>query len=158
MVFARKCELKQAGDTAVNQQRYGPEPGKARAKRRIEDEAIRRLAPFNQTGFGETRQNSPPERHRLRAVKQQQSAILGVAKSHQRAEEAVHQVIDVLGLQLGVKQSVESLGFSLSHLIIGIVERQNDAELQLLASPAEILVFVRMRQNQDGIEHAVVLP
>lgn len=116
------------------------------------------MAPFNEVGFGETRQSATAERHRLGAIKQSQPAIFGVAKSHQRSKEPVQQLLQVFGLQFGVKQSVESLSFCLSNLVIGIVQRQDDAELQLLAGPAEVLVFVGMRQNQDGIEHAVVLP
>ncbi len=108
--------------------------------------------------LGETRQNAPPEPHGLGPIKQPEPAVFGVAKLHQRAEEAVQQTLQVFGLHLSVKQSVERLSFSFSNLIIGIVQRKDNAELQLFAGPAEILVFVRMRQNQDRIEHAVVLP
>src|SRR5579859_3127250 len=107
------------------------------------------MAPFNEVGFGETRQSTPAERHRFGAIEQSQPAIFGMAKSHQGAEKAVQQVLKVFGLQLSVEQSVESLSFRLANLIVGVVQRQDDAELQLFAGPAEILVFVGMRQNQD---------
>ncbi len=67
------------------------------------------------------------------------------------------QVLQILGLQFRARQVEEGLRFGFAHLIIRVVERQDDAELQLLARPAEILVFIRIRKHQDGIENAVVL-
>ena len=50
-----------------------------------------------------------------------------------RDVDAVVKVIQAVGLQLGVEQAEERLGFSFANLVVRIVERQDDAELQLLA-------------------------
>ena len=74
----------------------------------------------------------------------------------QRREKPPQQVIQALGLQLGMEQAVEGLGFGLTHLIIRVIQRQDDAELQLLAGPAEVFVLVGIGKDQDRIEDSIV--
>src|SRR5689334_13431777 len=79
-----------------------------------------------------------------------------MAELAQRLEKPTQQVVQTLRLELGVKEAVERLGFGLAHLVVRVVQSQDDAELQLGASPSEILVFIRIRKHEDRVEDAVI--
>jgi hypothetical protein len=70
-----------------------------------------------------------------------------MTEPHERRQKPPQQVIQALGLQLGMEQAVEGLCFGLTHLIIRVIQRQDDAELQLLAGPTEVFVLVGMGKD-----------
>ena len=65
-----------------------------------------------------------------------------MADVHQGIQEAAQQLFQIARFQLDPEQLVKRLCFGLADLIIGVVQRQDDAEMQLLAHPLEIGVFV----------------
>ena len=83
-------------------------------------------------------------------------AGVSMAHVHQRIQEAAQQLVQIARFQLYPEQLIESLCFGLAHLVIGVVQRQDDAEMQLLAHPLEIRVFVGKQLAQHGSEQAVV--
>jgi hypothetical protein len=63
------------------------------------------------------------------------------ANVDQRVQEPAQQLFQILSLQLNAEQLVERLRLRLADLVIGVVERQDDAKVELLANPLEIGVL-----------------
>ena len=61
-----------------------------------------------------------------------------------------------MGFQLHPEQLVERLRLSLAHLIVGVVEGQNDAEMQLLAHPLEVGDILALPLSEFGGHETVV--
>ena len=69
-------------------------------------------------------------------------AGVGMADLHQRIEEAAQQLVQIARLKLNAEQLVKRLCFGLADLVVGVVQRKNDAEMKLLAHPLEVSVLV----------------
>ena len=79
-----------------------------------------------------------------------------MADVHQRFEEAPQQFFQIARFQLDAEQLVKRLRFGLADLIIGVVQRQDDAEMELLADPLKIGVLVRHQRHQQRRQQPVV--
>ncbi len=90
-------------------------------------------------------------------VQQIQVAGVGVAYLDQSIQKAAQQFIQIARFQLDAEQLVEGLRFGLADLVIRVVQRQDDAEMQLLAHPLEVGVFVGEQLAQHGGEQPVIL-
>ena len=91
-------------------------------------------------------------------VQHVQVAGVGMADLHQRFQKAPQQFVQIARFQLHAEQLVEGLCFGLADLIVGVVQRQDDAEMQLLAHPLEVGVFVREQLAQHRASAAGRIP
>ena len=82
---------------------------------------------------------------------------IGVADVRQRFQEPAQQFLQILGLQLDAEQLVKRLCFRFANLIIGVVERQDHAEVQLFANPLKIGVLVRNQRLECRRQDRIVL-
>ena len=105
-------------------------------------------------GFGEPGASTHAGRILVQHV---QPAGVGAADVHQGFEEPPQQLLQIARLQLDAEQLVEGLRFRLADLIIGVVERQDDAEVKLLAHPLKIGVLVRNQRFERRRQQLVVL-
>ena len=80
-------------------------------------------------------------------VQHVQPARVGAADVHQRFEESPQQLFQIARFELDAEQLVKGLCFGLADLIIGVVQRQDDAEMKLLADPLKIGVLVRDQRS-----------
>ena len=84
-------------------------------------------------------------------------AGIRVADVNQSFQEPAQQVIQIARLQFHPEQLIEGLCFGLADLIVGVVQREDDAEVKLLAHPLEVRVFVGKQLAEHGSEQTVVL-
>ena len=99
--------------------------------------------------------------HPLRRVLVQhvQASGVGFADMHQRFQEAPQQFFEIPRFQLNAKKFVKRRRFGLADLIVGVVQRQDDAKMQLLANPLEVGVFDPGSSDTSaaGMQQLVVL-
>ena len=62
---------------------------------------------------------------------------------HQTLQKPLQQLLQIPGLQLDTEQFVERLSFGLPDLVIRVIERQDDAEMELFPHPLEVRVLFR---------------
>ena len=75
---------------------------------------------------------------------------------HQRFQEPPQQFFQIARFQLDAEQLVKRLRFRFADLIIGVVQRQNDAKMQLLADPLKVGVLVRQQRHQQRRQQLIV--
>ena len=69
-------------------------------------------------------------------------AGVGMAYLHQGIQEAAQQFVQIARLKLYPEQLIKSLCFGLADLVIGVVQSQDDAEMQLFAYPLEVRILI----------------
>jgi hypothetical protein len=82
---------------------------------------------------------------------------VGGAELSEGFEEPVEQLIEGTGLEFDPEQLIKRLSFGLADLIVGVVERKDDAEVELFADPLEVGVFFGEAALEEGGKEAVVL-
>src|SRR5712671_3902925 len=75
---------------------------------------------------------------------------------HQGFQKPAEQFFQIARLELDTKQLIKRLGFGLPHLVIGIIQGQDDAEVELLADPLEVCVFLRQQRYQERRQQPVI--
>ena len=75
---------------------------------------------------------------------------------HQGFKESAEQFFEVARFQLDSKKLVERLGLGLAHLIIGVVECENHAKVQLLAHPLKIRMLIGDQRFEHWAEQLIV--
>ncbi len=76
---------------------------------------------------------------------------------HQRFQESAQQFVQAVRFQLHPEQLVKRLRFRLAHLVVGVVERQDHAEVKLLAHPLKVRVLIGNQSVEDWRQQAIVL-
>ena len=89
------------------------------------------------------------------AIKRKIARVVGLGESLQCAKKLSVEIIQTAGSYFVAKQLIERLRFSLTHLIVGIVERKHDTKLQLFPHPSEIGSFSGRDLGKDRIEQII---
>ena len=92
-----------------------------------------RLGTENGSGLGEPARSTHVGGILIQHV---QPAGVGAADVDQGFQEAAQQFFEIARFQLDAEQLVKRLRFGLADLVIGVVQSQDDAEVELLANPA----------------------
>ncbi len=83
-------------------------------------------------------------------------AGVGMADMHQRIEETAQQLVQIARFELHAEQLIKRLCFGLANLVVRVVQREDHAEMKLLAHPLQVRVLVGEQLAQQGREQAVV--
>ncbi len=88
---------------------------------------------------------------------QEQMSGVGAAEMGQGGEEAPQQLIQIARFQFHPEQFIEGLCFRFAHLVVGIVQSEDDTEVELLSDPLKVHVFAREHLSQERGQEVVVL-
>ena len=67
----------------------------------------------------------------------------GVTDFRQGVDETRIQFSEILRLEFQAQNALQRVSFALPYLVVGVVQRQNDAEMQLFPGPAGIVRRLR---------------